>query len=242
MFQSGGGRRGDPGRSGDEPGGADPGQQPKPATTAPAAKTTAKAAKPATAVQSAQGVVKSMDASTLVIAEKERQEGHHEVKFVLDPAMQKDGNVAVGSNGPGQVSQRRQAARRDRDPAGRRQEVLTGRPDHKAGAWPPADLQIRPHERPGVPGRVLPGRGSGLPRRPHRPPRDLAAGAGSFSKTTSSDENVALDIGRRYKNVGSATPAVNAPARRPGALPRPVSQSRRSRPRNATAWRCRTRW
>ena len=76
-----------------------PAMQPKAAATAGSARTPAKATKPArTAVRSAQGVVKSMDASTLVLAEKSGKKGNREVRFVLDPAVQKDSAVAVGSN------------------------------------------------------------------------------------------------------------------------------------------------
>ena len=66
-----------------------------------------------------------MDASTLVIAEKEGKKGTHEVKFVLDPAVQKDGAVAVGSNV--QVKYHNDANQHIRDPAGHRREVLTGK-------------------------------------------------------------------------------------------------------------------
>jgi hypothetical protein len=71
--------------------------QTKPAATVSAqAKPAAKAA-PA-AVRSARGVVKSMDASSLVLTEKAgKKKKSHDVRFVLDNSTQKDGNVAVGS-------------------------------------------------------------------------------------------------------------------------------------------------
>jgi hypothetical protein len=64
-------------------------QTPKPA---PAAKTSAKKAATA-AVHSAKGVVKSMDATSLVVTEKGK-----DVTYVLDPSTKKEGDPAVGSN------------------------------------------------------------------------------------------------------------------------------------------------
>ena len=59
---------------------------------APAAKTSAK--KTATAAaHSAKGVVKSMDATSLVVTEKGK-----DVTYVLDPSTKKEGDPAVGSN------------------------------------------------------------------------------------------------------------------------------------------------
>jgi hypothetical protein len=77
--------------------------QTKPATqTAPAASATttkAKAGKATSAtVYSAKGVVKSIDASTLVLTEKSgKKKRSHDVQFVLDPSVQKDTNIAAGS-------------------------------------------------------------------------------------------------------------------------------------------------
>jgi uncharacterized cupredoxin-like copper-binding protein len=69
--------------------------QTKPAATAPSqANPAAKAA----VVHSARGVVKSMDASSLVLTEKTaKKKKSHDVKFVLDTSTQKTGNVGVGS-------------------------------------------------------------------------------------------------------------------------------------------------
>ena len=65
--------------------------QTKPAA-APAAKSSAK--KTATAAtHSAKGVVKSMDATTLVVTEKGK-----DVSYVLDASTKKEGDPAVGSN------------------------------------------------------------------------------------------------------------------------------------------------
>ena len=64
-------------------------QTPKPAA---AAKTSAKKATTA-ASHSAKGVVKSMDATTLVVTEKGK-----DVSYVLDPSTKKEGDPAVGSN------------------------------------------------------------------------------------------------------------------------------------------------
>src|SRR5436190_597989 len=62
------------------------------AKPAPAAKTAAK--KTATAAShSAKGVVKSMDATSLVVTEKGK-----DVTYVLDPSTKKEGDPAVGSN------------------------------------------------------------------------------------------------------------------------------------------------
>jgi len=59
---------------------------------APAAKTaTKKAETPAT--HSAKGVVKSMDATSLVVTEKGK-----DVSYVLDASTKKEGDPAVGSN------------------------------------------------------------------------------------------------------------------------------------------------
>jgi hypothetical protein len=78
--------------------------QTKPATPAASAKAKADAkpssgTKPAsTTVYSAKGVVKSIDASTLVLTEKSgKKKRSRAVHFVLDPAVQKDANVAAGS-------------------------------------------------------------------------------------------------------------------------------------------------
>ena len=61
------------------------------AKPAPAAKTAAKTATPAS--HSAKGVVKSMDATSLVVTEKGK-----DVTYVLDPSTKKEGDPAVGSN------------------------------------------------------------------------------------------------------------------------------------------------
>jgi hypothetical protein len=61
--------------------------QTKPAT-APAAKTSTKPA----ATHSAKGVVKSMDATSLVVTEKGK-----DVSYVLDASTKKEGDPAVGS-------------------------------------------------------------------------------------------------------------------------------------------------
>jgi hypothetical protein len=64
------------------------------AQTTPAAKPAAKAAKPAApATKTAHGVVKSMDATTLVVTPK----GGKDLTFALDNSTQKEGNPAVGS-------------------------------------------------------------------------------------------------------------------------------------------------
>jgi hypothetical protein len=73
--------------------------QTKPA--APAKTTTAAAkpaAKPKVTVHTAQGVVKSMDASSLVLTEKMGKKPAKDVQFVLDASTKKEGNVAVGSS------------------------------------------------------------------------------------------------------------------------------------------------
>jgi len=59
---------------------------------APAAKTSAKKAATA-ATHSAKGVVKSMDATSLVVTEKGK-----DVSYVLDASTKKEGDPAVGSN------------------------------------------------------------------------------------------------------------------------------------------------
>lgn len=64
--------------------------------TAAPAKQTAPAKPAATAkpaVHTAQGVVKSMDASSLVLTEKSKKD----VTFVVDASTKKEGDVAVGS-------------------------------------------------------------------------------------------------------------------------------------------------
>lgn len=65
--------------------------QTKPAT-APAAKSTAKKAESG-ATHTAKGVVKSMDATSLVVTEKGK-----DVSYVLDASTKKEGDPAVGSN------------------------------------------------------------------------------------------------------------------------------------------------
>jgi hypothetical protein len=70
------------------------------AQTTPATATTKTngAAKPTSAtVYSAHGVVKSIDASSLVLTEKPSKKKSHDVKFVLDSSTQKDPKVAAGS-------------------------------------------------------------------------------------------------------------------------------------------------
>ena len=72
------------------------------AQTTPAAPTTTKAksgSKPAAGtVYSATGVVKSLDASTLVLTEKpSKKKKSHDVHFVVDSSTQKDANIAAGS-------------------------------------------------------------------------------------------------------------------------------------------------
>ena len=66
-------------------------------TKAPAAKTATKAAKPAKAAKAAvsatKGVVKSMDATSLVITAAGK-----DMTFVVNAATQKTGTAAVGSN------------------------------------------------------------------------------------------------------------------------------------------------
>ena len=64
--------------------------QTKPAT-APASKSTTKKADTA-ATHTAKGVVKSMDATSLVVTEKGK-----DVSYVLDPSTKKEGDPAVGS-------------------------------------------------------------------------------------------------------------------------------------------------
>ncbi len=75
--------------------------QAAPATkTAPAATAKASPDTKATSgtVYSARGVVKSIDASSLVLTEKAgKKKKSHDVRFVLDPSTQKDANIAAGS-------------------------------------------------------------------------------------------------------------------------------------------------
>jgi hypothetical protein len=76
--------------------------QAAPATkTAPAATAKAKPSPDTKAtsgtVYSARGVVKSIDASSLVLTEKAGKKKSHDVRFVLDPSTQKDANIAAGS-------------------------------------------------------------------------------------------------------------------------------------------------
>jgi len=67
-----------------------------PATTKAKAKSDSKAA--AGTVYSATGVVKSLDASTLVLTEKtSKKKKSHDVHFVVDSSTQKDANIATGS-------------------------------------------------------------------------------------------------------------------------------------------------
>ena len=61
--------------------------------TAPAKPAAAKPATAKPAVHTAQGVVKSMDASSLVLTEKSKKD----VTFVVDASTKKEGDVAVGS-------------------------------------------------------------------------------------------------------------------------------------------------
>ena len=61
-------------------------------TAKPAKPAAAAAAKPA-AVHSVEGVVKSVDASSIVITRSNKKE----MSFKLDPATQKDGTIATGS-------------------------------------------------------------------------------------------------------------------------------------------------
>ena len=67
------------------------------AQTTPPAASSAKhpAAKPAVATKSTSGVVKSMDATTLVITHQGKKAV--EETFTLDPSTQKEGNVQVGA-------------------------------------------------------------------------------------------------------------------------------------------------
>jgi hypothetical protein len=53
------------------------------------------AAKPAAATHSIQGVVKSVDASSLVITKSGKKGG--DMTFKLDPATQRDGSITTGS-------------------------------------------------------------------------------------------------------------------------------------------------
>jgi hypothetical protein len=70
-------------------------QAPPPAK-APAGKARPAAKTPSAAVHSARGVVKSMDASSLVITQKSGKTTK-EMSFVLDNSTQKEGEVAVGT-------------------------------------------------------------------------------------------------------------------------------------------------
>ncbi len=63
----------------------------------PAAKARTAKAAPAAAAHTARGVVKSMDASSLVISQKAGKTTK-EMSFVLDNSTQKEGDVAVGSS------------------------------------------------------------------------------------------------------------------------------------------------
>ena len=85
-----GGRRGRSrsGGSGDEPGGADQAGDRASAEST----TTKKADTAATHTHTAKGVVKSMDATSLVVTEKGK-----DVSYVLDPSTKKEGDPAVGS-------------------------------------------------------------------------------------------------------------------------------------------------
>src|SRR4051812_40975524 len=65
--------------------------QTKPAGAPPAKSAATKTASAAT--HSAKGVVKSMDATTLVVTEKGK-----DVSYVLDPSTKKEGDPGVGSN------------------------------------------------------------------------------------------------------------------------------------------------
>ena len=62
-------------------------------TPAPPAKHAA--AKPSVATKSTTGVVKSMDATTLVLSRQGKKDGDE--TFTLNPSTQKEGNVQVGS-------------------------------------------------------------------------------------------------------------------------------------------------
>jgi hypothetical protein len=72
--------------------------QAKPAATAkaPAAKAGSTAKTASAAAHSARGVVKSLDASSLVITQKAGK-STKEMSFVLDNSTQKEGDVAVGT-------------------------------------------------------------------------------------------------------------------------------------------------
>jgi hypothetical protein len=67
----------------------------QPAKPASSAAATPAAAKPAAATHSVQGVVKSVDTSSLVITRSGKKGG--EMSFKLDPSTQRDGSIAVGS-------------------------------------------------------------------------------------------------------------------------------------------------
>jgi len=66
--------------------------QTKPATAPASKSTTKKADTGATHTHTAKGVVKSMDATSLVVTEKGK-----DVSYVLDPSTKKEGDPAVGS-------------------------------------------------------------------------------------------------------------------------------------------------
>jgi len=66
--------------------------QTKPATAPASKSTTKKADTAATHTHTAKGVVKSMDATSLVVTEKGK-----DVSYVLDPSTKKEGDPAVGS-------------------------------------------------------------------------------------------------------------------------------------------------
>jgi hypothetical protein len=70
--------------------------QATPPAKAPAGKARPAAKTPSAAVHSARGVVKSMDASSLVITQKSGKTTK-EMSFVLDNSTQKEGEVAVGT-------------------------------------------------------------------------------------------------------------------------------------------------
>lgn len=72
------------------------GAQATPPAKAPAPKARSAAKTPSAAVHSARGVVKSMDASSLVITQKSGKTTK-EMSFVLDNSTQKEGEVAVGT-------------------------------------------------------------------------------------------------------------------------------------------------
>ena len=122
---------------------------------------------------------------TLVLAEKEGKKGTHEVKFVLDPAVQKDSAVTVGSNV--KVKYHTDANQRiaTEKESGRQPPRSPEPQHHKTGAWPRVNLRIRRLESPGVPGPRPSGRGSGALPIPGRPSPTSRRGGGSFSETAS---------------------------------------------------------